>query len=171
MKYDRRLFRFNSYKARARIEKSGYPILDHYNGKLVYDREAWQAEHVYTLKQAWENGFRDQYLKNKSVASAAMRKFANDPMNLVSVGSSANMSRGSLNLWEFLPLNLAYIPVRNDIVRKMNEKYNLTLSPSQEWAMDFSDKKILEKYKNGIRLGKVRAWLINHGFHRLLMPF
>ncbi len=171
MKYSRKLFRFNSSKARKRLEEQGYPMLDHYNGRLVYKAHQWQAEHVYTLKQAWENGFRKQYLVNPKSALINMKSFANDPDNLISVSGSSNMSRGSLSIWEFLPLNLAYVPVRNEIVRTMNDRYGLELTLMQEWAMKFTDKKILVKYKYGIRLGKVRAWLISNGFYKPLIPF
>ena len=100
-----------------------------------------------------------------------MVAFANDPINLVFAGSSSNRQRGSRSLWEWSPLCLTFIPKRNDIIRYLALEYGLTLTKSQVWAMEWSDEKILGKYKNGILLRKSRAWLIDHGFYTALMPF
>ena len=171
IKYNRSLFKFNSKKARKQLEQGGYPLLDHYNGRLVYQAHQWQAEHALSLREAWEYGFKQQYAVNPRSALINMKRFANDMDNLIVVSGSSNMSRGSLSIYEFLPLNLAFVPVINAKYRILENRYGLQLPKRVKRVMKFSDRKILEKYKNGIRLNKVRAWLITHGFHRFLMPF
>lgn len=173
MKYDRSLFRFKSKEARDHIKKTmdvngnGW-FLDPYNGVLI---QKFDAEHIIPLKSAWESGFSSLYSKDKRYALELMIKFANDHRNLCPTKPGSNRSRGCKTLWNWSPLNLSFIPERNRIVRKLYSEYGLTLSLSQKWALDWSDYKITKKYKQGIHLGKVRSWLFDKGFHRILMPF
>jgi hypothetical protein len=139
-----------------------------YNGRVV---TKFDAEHIFPLKLAWEQGFKQMYLDNPKAAAVQMKCFANDHRNLTIAGQSSNRSRGSKNLFDWVPLNLAYVPVRNAIVRELANDYGLTLSKPQHWAMDWADNKILKKYKHGIHMGKARSWLIERGLHRVLLPF
>lgn len=169
MKYNRDLFEYNGPKARRHLKaSSGGIYLDVYNGRIVQD---FDAEHVFPLKSAWDCGFSTLYSVNEVRALQQMKAFANDPKNLVIAGSSSNRSRGHKTLWNWCPLNLAWIPERNRIVRELAKDYDLTLTAPQKWAMDWADYKITKKYKHGILLGKTRAWLTQHGFHKWLMPF
>ncbi len=172
MKYSRKLFRFNSRQARAHIvrDATGYPLLDKFNGKFIHYGDKWDAEHIIDLKTAWGQGFLKQYKHDPEKALERMREFANDANNLIPVSMSSNRSRGTKSLWEWAPLNLAFVPERNAIIRGLCEKYELVLTKRQLWAMDYADKKIA-KHKYGIHLGKFRGWLITNGFHRWLMPF
>jgi hypothetical protein len=56
-------------------------------------------------------------------------------------------------------------------VRFIRDRYGLTLGGTQRWALDHSGKKILKKYKQGFHLCKFRAWLIEHGFRHVFIPF
>lgn len=172
MKYNRKLFNFNSRAARIHlIAKADGVMLDVYNGVVLSHDEPFDAEHISPLKSAWDGGFNKQYRDNPKKALERMSLFANDPRNLAIVGASSNRSRGHKTLWNWSPLCLRFVPTRNAIVRELYDEFDLTLTASQKWAMDWSDKKILEKYKHGIHMGKVRAWLIENGFYKFLMPF
>jgi len=178
MKYNRKLFKFNSRQARKLILgrlgihwKGDILLLDNYNGKMLSNRlDKWDSEHVVPLSLAWRSGFEEQYLLDKKSAMTRMKQFANEERNLIPVAAGSNRSRGSNSLWNWLPLNTHYIPVRNALVRSMYADYGLKLTKTQQWAMDWSDAKILVKYKHGIRMNGVRAWLIDKGLHRILMP-
>ena len=170
MKYNRRLFRYSSKRARRNTSPlTGF--LDHYNGVVLKEGDRYDMEHIFPLSLAFKCGFRD-LIKNKGLefAKYRMRQFANDSDNLIPVLASSNRSRGASSLWDYAPLNLAWIPERNRRVRLLADRYGLKLTRRMKWSMDFADRKIL-KHRNGIRLGKVRAWLINNGFYRFLMPF
>ncbi len=179
MKYNRNLFSFHSLHARDTvIKRDGIHwegivlMIDMYNGRLINHRhDVWHVEHIVPLKSAWENGFKTLYQVNRDKALSKMAQFANDPRNLTPVSASSNQSRGHKTLWNWVPLNLAIVPVRNALVRELYDDYGLTLTKSQQWALDWSDKKILHKHKYGIHMGKTRAWLLAHGFHRAFMPF
>ena len=171
MKYNRRLFKFNSARARRTLSERGYPLLDKYNGRFVFKSHQWHVEHVLPLKTAWDAGFKQQFERGDISTMMRMQKFANDMDNLIVVSGGSNMSRGSKTLWEWSPLNLAYIPERNRIIRLMADRYGLELTTLQQWSMDFADKAILGRHKNGLHLGRVRSWLIERGFYRLLLPF
>ena len=172
MRYNRKLFRFNSQRARKRlIDKADGVYLDVYNGRLLNSPKEFDAEHIFPLKSAWEQGFNKQHQINPEFALENMKKFSNDERNLTIAGSSSNRSRGHKTLWNWSPLNLAWLPERNRIVRELAEDYGLVLTKPQQWAMDWSDEKITVKYKHGIALGKTRSWLVSHGFHKFLMPF
>lgn len=172
MRYNRKLFSFNSRKARdGLIKRSKGVLLDVYNGVLLDDESDFDAEHILPLKSAWDMGFNKQYKENRTEALRNMGLFSNDYRNLVIVGYSSNRSRGHKTLWNWSPLNLAYVPVRNAIVRELAKEYGLTLSITQKWAMNWADDKIKVKYRHGIHLGKTRTWLIEHGFYKFLMPF
>ena len=169
MRYNRKLFDYDSTRARAYlINQAKGVLLDVYNGRIV---TKFDAEHIFPLKSAWEQGFKDMYAANKTLALKKMRKFANDPRNLVIAGKKSNSSRGHKTLWNWSPLNLAWIPERNKIVRQLAKDYGIKLTKPQQWAMDWADEKILVKYKHGILLGKSRAWLVEKGFYKFLLPF
>ena len=156
-----------------RIESQGELfLLDNYNGRLLnMTKEKWDVEHIIPLSLAWKAGFEHQYRTDTRIALTNMRLFSNDARNLIPVAAGSNRSRGARSLWQWLPLNTAYIPTRNAIVRELFVAYGLEMSKSQRWALDFADAKIAGKYKNGYRMNAVRAWLIDKGFHRALMPF
>ena len=81
MRYNRKLFDYDSTRARAYlINQAKGVLLDVYNGRIV---TKFDAEHIFPLKSAWEQGFKDMYAANKTLALKKMRKFANDPRNLV----------------------------------------------------------------------------------------
>lgn len=169
MKYRRSLFQFSSKRARAYLIRiSGDVLLDVYNGRHV---TKFDAEHVFPLKSAWEQGFAKMYVENPTEARLKMKCFANDQRNLAVAGPGSNRSRGHKTLWNWVPLNLAWIPTRNAIVRELATDYGLTLTKPQIWAMDWADKKLRIRHKHGIHMGKVRAWLLQRGFHRALFPF
>ena len=158
MRYNRSLFRFDSAKARRiLLKRSNGVLLDVYNGRLLESESDFDAEHVVPLYNAWNDGFKLQYAIDPVEARNKMIKFANDPRNLVIVGKSSNRSRGAKTLWNWVPLCLAYVPVRNATVRELYAEYGLKLGITQQWAMDWADKKILHKHKHGIHMGKVRA--------------
>lgn len=180
MRYKRGLFKFNSRGARAALVamhqlttlEGRQVMLDTYNGQLIdLEHEKWDAEHVFTLLSAWQAGFEGQYLTNREAALKSMKRFANDPRNLWVSGASSNRSRGAKTIWNWSPLCLTSVPKRNAVVRQLAGDFGLTLTKPQQWAMDWSDNKILVKYKHGIHLGKARAWLIQNGFYKFLMPF
>jgi hypothetical protein len=179
MKYDRKLFKFNSRSARWSIRhrlsmkhKGKLFVLDNYNGRLLdVENEKWDVEHIIPLSLAWHSGFEKQYASSEFIAAARMKMFSNDQRNLIPVAAGSNRSRGANSLWTWLPLNTHYIPTRNATVRELFLDYGLKMSDSQKWALDFADAKINKKYKHGYRLNSVRAWLIGKGFHRILMPF
>lgn len=169
MKYSRRRFQYSSKKARAYlISASGPFLLDVYNGRHV---TKFDAEHIFPLKSAWEQGFAKMYLEDPKGTAIKMKCFANDHRNLTIAGQSSNRSRGHKTLWNWVPLNLAWIPTRNRIVRELAADYGLTLTKSQQWAMNWADKKLTTTHKHGIHMGKSRAWLIKNGFYKVLMPF
>jgi len=169
MKYDRKLFNYSSSRARDYLKESSNGVyLDVYNGRIV---KTFDAEHVFPLKSAWDQGFRKMYLQDQETALVKMKCFANDHRNLVISGSGSNRSRGHKTLWNWVPLNLAWIPTRNSIVRELATDYGLILTKSQQWSMDWTDAKITTKHKHGIHMGKARSWLIEHGFHSVFMPF
>lgn len=178
MRYNRGMFDYDSTKARklmllTRTVVSHHDgetlVLDEYNGILRPASEC-DVEHCFTLFAAWNAGFKYQFLENKEKTLEKMREFANNPINLIFVGSSSNRSRGSKSLWDWSPLCLAFIPQRNDIIRYLAALYDLVLTTMQKWAMAWADEKILKKYKHGILLGKTRTWLIDHGFYVFALP-
>lgn len=172
MRYNRKLFNYDSRSARVYLLLThGDCMLDVYNGRILKHDEPFDAEHICPLYGAWLAGFREQYLADREKALVQMEMFANDPRNLAVVGASSNRSRSAKTLWNWSPLCLTYVPVRNAIVRELYEEFGLKLTAPQKWAMVWADKKILETHKHGIHLGKVRSWLIEHGFHSWLLPF
>jgi len=175
MKYRRSLYSFRSSKIRRKILNNrgflvkGVPsLLDPYNGRIIHAYSKWDAEHIVSLKMAWEAGFKDRYILDPFNTRNQMKQLANDPDNLISVSSSSNRSRGSKSIWDWCFLNLAYVPERNRITQELYAKYDLVMTPSQKWAIDWANNKILKKYKYGIHLGKVRSWLVSKGLHKIL---
>ncbi|MGQ9425590.1 HNH endonuclease family protein [Gilvimarinus sp. F26214L] len=67
-----------------------------FTGKAIHDPSAIDIDHVVPLKWAWDHG-----------ASAWSReereRFANDPVNLLSVEASLNRSKGAKGILEWLP--------------------------------------------------------------------
>ena len=169
MKYNRKLFHYNSRAARNRLKES--PLFDPYNGRMIKPHESWDAEHILPLKTAWELGFKYLYVVNEEAALVRMKDFANDQRNLIATKSSSNRQRGDKTLWNWCPLNLAYLPERNQIIRELVKDYGLNLTESQLWALTWSDRKLTGQLRHGIHMGKTRAWLIKNGFYRWLMPY
>ncbi len=169
MDYDRKLFKFNSRKARENFLELSF-LFDHYNGRVLGKGDKWDVEHLYSLSLAWETGFRDQYLADPTKALQDMKDFANDALNLITVSSSSNRSRGNKTLWDWVPLNLAYIGERNKAIKLLADKYNLRMTPEMVWAIKWSDK-VLHKHRKGIHMGQVRKWLVRNGMPRIAFPF
>ncbi len=179
MRYNRTAFNYDSTRARELMMKTEALLYDKtlvlhdvYNGNLLDpNKDLWHVEHIFPLKSAWDAGFRDLYARDRHLALEMMQTFANDTSNMVVTNSSSNMSRGNKTLWNWVPLNLHFIPYRNQIIREMADKYGLTLTKTQFWAMAWADKKITKKHRHGIRMGAVRSWLFRNGFHRIAVPF
>ena len=67
-----------------------------YSGKVIHDARSIDIDHVVPLKWAWDHGA-DQWPKAKR------EKFANDPVNLLSVEASLNRQKGAKGLTEWMP--------------------------------------------------------------------
>lgn len=166
LKYRRRLFSFDSAKARAAVQ---LPAIDHYNGELIETLDGIDIEHIIPLRLAWSIGFAQRYHSDRDILKQ-LQEFAHDPLNLIPVRAGSNRARGSKSLWEYAPLNLAWIPERNRRVRELCEKYQLAPTNEMQFAMQWSDQKLI-KYRNGLHLGKVRRWLFSIGVSPSVMPF
>lgn len=162
MPYNRRAFRFNSLQARRILEKES-PLLDPYNGRIIEYGEPWEAEHIISLRSAWDWGAKDWTF-------CKLVKFANDPRNLITVGKSTNRSKGNRQLDEWVCLNLAYIPTRNQIVRDLADEYGLVIPDKVSKTMAFMDEIITKKHEHGIKMGSVRRWFIRM-FGAMALPF
>lgn len=67
-----------------------------FTGAVIHDPSQIDIDHVVPLKWAWEHGA-NQWPKAKR------EKFANDPVNLLSVEASLNRQKGAKGLSEWLP--------------------------------------------------------------------
>lgn len=173
MNYSRSDFRFDSRAARARL--AARTMLCPYNGRLINPSDLWDAEHIVALKQSWEHGFANMMISANGQGDGIkkvrhrMRRFANDPLNIIPVIAGSNRSRGSHTSWNWLPLNLAYIQKRNEITKQIYEKYGLTLQPEQIFFFDWWESK-LKNHRLGVKPPKIRAWLLRNNFPLSLMP-
>lgn len=67
-----------------------------FTGKVIHDPSAIDIDHVVPLKWAWDRGAH-------SWPQERRERFANDPVNLLSVEASLNRSKGAKGILEWLP--------------------------------------------------------------------
>lgn len=67
-----------------------------FTGKVIHDPSVIDIDHVVPLKWAWERGASRWTQEQRE-------KFANDPVNLLSVEASLNRSKGAKGITEWLP--------------------------------------------------------------------
>lgn len=67
-----------------------------FTGKAIHDPSAIDIDHVVPLKWAWDHGASDWTREKRE-------RFANDPVNLLSVEASLNRSKGAKGLIDWLP--------------------------------------------------------------------
>lgn len=67
-----------------------------FTGNAIHDHSAIDIDHVVPLKWAWDRGA-SQWTQHKR------ERFANDPVNLISVEASLNRSKGAKGPLEWLP--------------------------------------------------------------------
>lgn len=85
-------------------------------------------EHIVPLKWAWDRGA-NEWTKEKRVA------FANDPQNLIPVEGSVNQSKGAKGPDAWQPLNKLYRCEYNHRWLEVLEKYELTLTVKEFFAI------------------------------------
>lgn len=113
------------------VVASGVLEEDPYSGTTIrYDGggEELNLEHVVALGDAWRTGAQQ--------LSAQQRKnLANDPLNLIPVDASLNMSKGDANIATWQPSNKSY---RCDYAARqiaVKTKYDLWVVPAEKQAM------------------------------------
>lgn len=67
-----------------------------FTGKVIHDPSAIDIDHVVPLKWAWDRGA-------NTWSQEKRERFANDPVNLLSVEASLNRSKGAKGILEWLP--------------------------------------------------------------------
>lgn len=67
-----------------------------FTGKAIHDPSAIDIDHVVPLKWAWDRGA-------NTWSQEKRERFANDPVNLLSVEASLNRSKGAKGILEWLP--------------------------------------------------------------------
>ena len=70
--------------------------LDPYTGKIFYDAQELDIDHLVPLKWAWDHGA-DEWTDEKR------ERFANDPVNLFAVQASENRKKGAKGPLEWMP--------------------------------------------------------------------
>lgn len=123
-------------------------ILCPYTGRLFFIFSNLDADHVVSLKWAWEHGADKWKEKRRS-------QFANDQKNLIMTANFTNRSKGSRGPFEWLPPNANYIP-------KYVFKYATICKIYELKGFTFKDADIIvsasEKFSKGIKIGLIRRW-------------
>lgn len=109
-------------------------LADPYTGKVIEFRRgketssAVQIDHLVPLGNAWVSGAAHWPL-------ARMKAIANDPMNLLAVDGSANMSKSDKNAAQWLPPNQAFrcIYVKSQV--RVKNRYKLTVTSAEKQVM------------------------------------
>lgn len=99
-----------------------------YTGLVINDPKKLAADHIVSLKTAWECGAKDWTDEQRE-------QFANDEENLILVLSSANSSKSDKTPSEWLPLNMAYWPKFVDNTDYICAKYKLSCPASDPRGM------------------------------------
>lgn len=113
------------------VVTSGVLEKDPYSGKtIVYDGggEELHLEHIVALGAAWRTGA-------QQMSAQQRQNLANDPLNLMPVDASLNMSKGDANIATWQPPNKSY---RCDYATRqiaVKAKYDLWVVPAEKQTM------------------------------------
>lgn len=104
-----------------------------FTGKVIHNPSAIDIDHVVPLRWAWDHGA-STWTRDKR------ERFANDPVNLISVEASLNRSKGAKGILDWLPPSgQCQYALRFIRVLKL---YGFALSPQQSEAHDALRKRI-----------------------------
>ena len=103
--------------------------LDPYTNRYLYRAEQIDIDHLVPLKWAWTHGAW-RWPKEK------LHTFANDPINLIGVSSSANRSKGASGPLQWLPENRRFHCQYISRFLLTVAKYQLQLSATEERAIN-----------------------------------
>ena len=108
------------FKAGRECQVTAGRWISPYTGAVIHDPSRIDIDHVVPLKWAWEHGA-DKWPQSKR------DRFANDPVNLLSVEASLNRQKGAKGLDEWLPpANQCQYVAR---FMRVMKAYKLELSP------------------------------------------
>lgn len=120
--------------------------LDPYDGQVVEDPGLLDVDHVVPLCLAAEWGA-DQWPEEKRLA------FANDPINLIVAGRSANRSKGARPPSDWLPRNFAFLGPYLAQFSAVVDKYGIAVPDGERAALACYGRFVRETGK-GFRPGK-----------------
>ncbi len=96
--YDRKLFGYDSRKARSELINTNQEIYDPYGNQYYRNARQLHVDHIVPLRLSWDLGA-------KNWTAERLYEFANDPDNLILVSASCNLKKGAKSLSEWLPKN------------------------------------------------------------------
>jgi hypothetical protein len=94
--------------------------IDLYSGQIEHEASDVDIDHLVPLKFAWDNGAWDWNADK-------MRRFANDPENLIITKKFLNQSKGSDGPLDWLPPNGAFVCTYINEFLAVLERYSLIL--------------------------------------------
>lgn len=111
---------------------------DFYYPEVITEPKEIEIDHIVSLKEAHDSGGAN-WPKDKK------RKFANDFENLVVTSYATNSKKGSKNIGDWNPFNLAYSCRYYERFIKIKKKYDLKISEKQLKGIDYSACEELKK--------------------------